>query len=471
MTKPRTVSAMASLAGGALALSTLLGAAARAEGPTAAASEPLTLSAAVSRALHAAPPVVAARAAEEAARAQLLEAEADRVPALNLTGSAFRHSDPMLTEPIHAFRPTLLPGFDRTIFLGDLQLTYALWDGGLRGARIAQRREQLASATAAAAGVEGEAGARVVAAYFTRLTLDEQLHAHDERKAALAVERARVQKLLDVGRAAQVDLLRVQAAQAAAEADRAAVASERERAGRDLARLLGEGPAAPAPGALAPAALAEPTPPARDAILDQALAASPDVLRSRRDLAAAEAVVRGARAARAPSLRAEGNVLGYGAGNGDSTAEWNAGVRVALPIWDRHVGARIAIAEAGRESAAAAVSLAENQVAGAIDRAWSDLVAAGARAESLGEAEARYAEVERVEALRLATGVGVEADYLRAEADLVAARAAAIEARNRVAAARAELARASGELSQDWIDKTYVVAPAPAAAAPEGGAR
>jgi outer membrane protein TolC len=263
----------------------------------------------------------------------------------------------------------------------------------------------------------------------------------------------------------------VQAAQAAAEADRAAVESERERAGRDLARLLGEGPAAPAPAALAPVTLAEPQPPTRDALLDRALATSPEVERTRRDLAAAEAVVKGARAARAPALRAEGNVLGYGAGNGDSTAEWNAGVRVALPIWDRHLDAKIAIAEAGRESAAAGVSLAENQVAGAIDRAWSELVSARARAESLGEAEARYAEVERVEALRLSTGVGVEADYLRAEADLLAARASAIDARNRVAAARAELARASGELSQDWIEKTYVVAPAPAAATPEGGTR
>ena len=92
-----------------------------------------------------------------------------------------------------------------------------------------------------------------------------------------------------------------------------------------------------------------------------------------------------------------------------------------------------------------------DEVAAALDRAWAELAAARAREGSLGEAEARYAEVLRIEKLRLSAGAGVEADYLRAEADLLGARANAAEARNRVAAARAELARVAGELSAEWV--------------------
>ncbi|HET9766497.1 MAG TPA: TolC family protein, partial [Thermoanaerobaculia bacterium] len=216
-----------------------------------------------------------------------------------------------------------------------------------------------------------------------------------------------------------------------------------------------------------PVRLAEPEPPPRVELLARALAHNGDVDRARRELEAAEAAVAAARAGRAPSLRAEGNLLGFAGGNGDSSGEWNAGVRVALPLWDRHVAARIALAEAGRDGAAASLRVVSDEVGAALDRAWAELAAARAREGSLGEAEARYAEVLRIERLRLSAGAGVEADYLRAEADLLSARANAAEARNRVAAARAELARVAGELSEEWVAKSFVVAAgAPTAASP-----
>ncbi len=133
-------------------------------------------------------------------------------------------------------------------------------------------------------------------------------------------------------------------------------------------------------------------------------------------------------------------------------------MRVAVPLWDRHVAARVALAEAGRDAAAASLRVVSDQVASDLDRAWADLAAARARAASLAEAEARYAEVLRIEKLRLSAGAGVETDYLRAEADLLAARANAAEARNRAAAARAELARIAGELTPEWVSRAFVAA-------------
>jgi outer membrane protein len=431
------------------------------------ATASLSIVEAIARALANAPPVAAARAAEAAARAQLAEATADLAPILGLMGSAFRHQKPALVTPIHGFTPGLLPSFDRTVLQGTLQLRYDLWDGGLRSGRIAERKARLEAAEAATAAAEGAAGSRAVAAYLALLTLDEQLAAHGERDAALAAERNRVEQLLAVGRAAPVDVLRVEAAQAAAAADRVGLAAARDRSGRDLQRLLGEDPRSGPLPPLAPATLGVAEPPPRDDLLARALAGSGEVERARRELRAAEAAVGAARAARAPALRAEGNVLAFAGGNGDEAAEWNAGLRVALPLWDRHVAARVALAEAGRSAAAAGVRLAEDAVGGALDAAWADLAAARARAGSLAEAEAKNAEVVRIERLRLGAGAGVEADYLRAEADLLASRAAAVEARHRVAAARAELARVTGELSAAWVESAF----APAARAGEGGDR
>ncbi len=416
---------------------------------------PLTLADAVARALDAAPPVAAARAAEASARARLADAEAELAPALALMGSATRYQKPTIVTPIHGFTPGLLPSFDRSVFQGDLQLRYDLWDGGGRGARIAQRQAELEAAQAGTSAVSSAAGSRAIAAYLMVRTLDEQLAAHDERLRALAAERDRVAKLLAVGRAAPVDQLRVRAAQASAEADRVAVAGERERAGRDLLRLLGEDPQETVLPPLAPAALREPQPPPRAELLAHALAGSADVERRQRELAAAEAAVRAARAGRAPALRLEGNVLGFAGGNGEREGEWNAGLQLALPLWDPHLAARVALAEAGRDAAAAAVRITEDDVGGALDRAWSDLATARARAASLAEAEARYEEVVRVERLRLTAGAGTEDDYLRAESDLLTARAAAVEARGRVATARAELARVSGELSAAWVAEAF----------------
>lgn len=435
------------------------------EGPAAVATSQapssLSLADAVARVLAAAPPVAAARAAEGAARAQLAEAVADLSPVLGLAGSAFRHQKPALVTPIHGFSPTLLPSFDRTVFQGTLQLRYDLWDGGLRSSRIAEREARLEAAQAATAAAEVTAGARAITAFLALLTLDEQLTAHGERDAALAAERSRVEQLLAVGRAAPVDVLRVQAAQASAAADRVAIVAGRERVGRDLQRLLGDDPQAATLPALLPATLATTEPPPRQALLARALAGSGEVERARRELAAAEAALDAARAARAPALRAEGNLLGFAGGNGDEAAEWNAGLRVAVPLWDRHLAARVALAEAARAGAAAGVRLAEDAVGSALDAAWAELAAATARAGSLAEAEAKNVEVVRIERLRLDAGAGVEADYLRAEADLLAARAAAVEARHRVGAARAELARVTGELSPAWVAAAFVPAERP----------
>jgi outer membrane protein TolC len=408
-----------------------------------------SLAALVERALAQAPLLRAAAAAEAAAGAELAEATASRLPAASATASAFRYQEPMVVTPIHGFAPGQIPAFDETLIQGALQLRYDLWDP-TRAPRILQRERQRAAAGLALAAERGQVAAHTVATFLRARAMAATLTAHREREQALAAERERVERLLAVGKVAAVDLRRVEAAVAAAAADRVGVAAALDVAVRELARLTALPLDDVAPERLAPTRLASPGGD-RDEQLAAILAASPQAELARQELAAAEAVVRTARAARLPVVRAEASYLGFAGGNLDGTAEWNAGLRLALPLRDRTLAARIARAEAGRAAAAARLAAVEDRVAGELDRALAALAAAEARAEAFAASRQAAGEVVRVERLRLDAGAGDEADYLRAEAELLFAGAAQIEAAQAADEARAELARLAGRLNPAWL--------------------
>jgi outer membrane protein TolC len=405
----------------------------------------------VTAALAHAPALEAARAGTSAAAAELREARAERAPAVSLAASAFRYQEPMVVTPIHGFAPGLVPDFDRTLLQGALQVRYELWDGGARAARVEQREAEVGAAEAAFASSEQTVAARTVGAYLRITSVAATLDAHRERQAAVEAERQRVERLLTEGKVAEVDLRRVEAALAAAEAQRVALAAALEVAERDLARLLGVAPESVAAARLAGVAARELPPVDREALLADLAERSPEMARARAELAAARAAVEAARAARLPSARLEGNYLGFGNGDLDATGEWNAGVRLALPLGDRRLPARVARAEAAAAAAAARLRLLEDALAAELDRALAARAETLARAAALEVAAARAAEVVRIERLRLDAGAGVEADYLEAEAELLELRAQRVDAAHAAVAAQAELARLAGALSAEWI--------------------
>lgn len=464
--RPLRSSASRALAGALALLAVGLAPALGDQTPPAAeprATPPLTLDEAIALALDTYPAVAAARARREAADHRLAETEASRLPWLRASGSAVQHQEPVPVTPIHGFGPGQFPEFDETVFQAALTVEYTVTDGGGRAARI-----RAGEAEAAAAGHSLDAAAQAVAArtaavYLRALALDRTLAAHDRRLTALAAERERTVRRLEAGRAAEVELRRLDAALAAAAADRVAVETERATARADLGRLTGEPPGAAAiERELAPVALVEPEPPPVAELLERARAASPEIARAAERLRAAEAAVMIAKSIRRPRLVASGNLLGFAGAGVPFDDEWNAGLQVAVPLWaggaERE---RIAAAEAERRAAAESLRLAELDAAGALDRAAAAARQARARAESLERAVAAQAEVVRIEALRLEAGAGVTADYLAAEADLLASEARLTEARQNEIAARVELARLTGELDSDWVATELTAAPPP----------
>lgn len=416
---------------------------------------PLTLPEAVARARETYPSLAAARAAVAASEAAVGQAASDRWPQVRAQANLTQFEEPMLVAPLHGFDITAAPAFDETLIRGDIAASWTLYDGGARGARIRGARADAAGAGYARGAVEQALIARVARVYLDVLASRGVLDAEDRRIGALEAERGRVQQLFDEGRAARVELLRVDAALADARAGRVATAAHLDLAERDLARLIGGRPDSVRADRLVPVGLAEPDSlEERGALVRRALAANPELEGARQNVAAAEAQRRVALAAWIPKIGLFGMYQGFSGGGDDMVTEWQAGLSVSYPLFTggerassvRAAGAR---AERSREE----LRLAELETAERVDRALNAALEARARFEAVAQAAEHQAEVVRIELLSLQAGAGTQTDYLRAEAELLRVRSVLVEAQHARIAARVELARVVGALTPRWLEE------------------
>jgi outer membrane protein TolC len=307
--------------------------------------------------------------------------------------------------------------------------------------------------------------ARVTFAYLQVLTARGILDAIERRTDALAAERGRIEQLLEQGQAAPVELLRVEAALAQAEAERVATTTRLDLAERDLARFVELAPEETRVTRLQPVRLAASARlEDRPALLERAVANSPELERARRALDAAEAGHRVTQASWIPNLALGGAYQMFSSDNafnddGNTTTEWNLGIALFYPLFtggNRSNAVSRANAEARR--AREELRLAELETRESVDRAVNAALETGALAEALSRAEQHQSEVVRIELLSLEAGAGTQTDYLRAEAELARARALLVEAQHAEIAAWVEVARVVGELTPEWLARTVEAA-------------
>jgi outer membrane protein len=366
----------------------------------------------------------------------------------------------MAVTPIHGFTPGVLPSFDETLIQGAATLSFNLFDGGARSARIRAARQAVGAAQASVAGSEQELIAAVVGTYAQALAQRETLAAHDERLLALVTEQSRAAQFLAAGRGAAVTVLRADAAVAEATAVRVSLAAALDLSVRNLARLIGSPPDSIAPDVLSPVDLRDSDLPSRAESHALALGASPAVERARRTVASARAGVGVAKGARWPALALVGRYIDRGSSQGDFTGEWDAGVQLSYPIFTGGaISNQVSEAEARLAGKSEELRLAELDAAERVDRAWSGVEETRARVASLVTAVAGFREVARVEKLRLDTGTGIQTDYLAAEADLLNARANLAGARYGLLTARVTFALATGQLSPAWLAANLEIEP------------
>ena len=426
----------------------------------------LTLTKAIELAQQSHPSVGIAVAGADAASAAVGQASSAWWPQLGTRANLTRFQKPMLVAPIHGFAPADLERieFANTLIQGDLSLGWTIFDG-VRVNRIRAARAGAAGAVAGQGAVQMGLTARVTYAYLQVLTARGVLDAIERRTAALAAERSRIEQLLEQGQAARVELLRVDAALAQAEAERVATATRLDLAERDLARLVGLLPEETRVTHLQPVRLAASARlEDRPVLLERAMANNQELEGARRAVEAAEATHRVAKGSWIPNLTLGGVYQLYSSDNafndeGNTTTEWNLGIALSYPLFtggNRSGAVSQANAEARR--AREELRLAELETREAVDRALNAALETGALVEALSRAEQHQSEVVRIEFLSLEAGAGTQTDYLRAEADLARARSLLVEAQHAEIAAWVEVARVVGELTPEWLAGTVEAA-------------
>jgi multidrug efflux system outer membrane protein len=302
--------------------------------------------------------------------------------------------------------------------------------------------------------------ARVAVAYLDVLTSRGVLDAIERRTNSLAAERRRVEQLLAEGQAAQVELLRVDAALAEAEAQRVATRTRLDLTERSLARLVDLTPAETRVDLLHPVRLVEGVAlDDRAALVQRALAGNPELEAVMQAVEVAEAERRVATAAWIPNLRLGGGYQLFSSdnaisGDGGTTAEWNLGLALSYPLFTGgNRSGEVSRASARVDRAKEELRLEELQIREDVDRALNAALETGALVDALDRAVEHQTEVVRIEQLSLEEGAGTQTDYLRAEADLARARSLLVEAQHTEIAAWVQLAVVVGELTPEWLNR------------------
>jgi adhesin transport system outer membrane protein len=418
----------------------------------------LTILGAVDAALATHPAVLETVAGIDAARAAEDQARAAWFPSLTVSGNWTRFAEPMVVAPLHGFDPMSPPDFDPSLVQGRAGLDYMIFDGGARGARIGAGAARVNSSSAQARQARQGVIRTTVEAYLDVVTSDAILASAERQIVAFRAERDRVGRFLAEGAAAQVELLRAEAALSRSEANRLAAEASRDAALRTLARLMGSSGEGADRRALSSVDARSRSQSREGASTN--VVGSPAVASARARADVSRANLRAARASLFPSIRLTSAYNQFGGADTDFTGEWQAGLAVRYPVFTGGATrGRIREREAEVRAADQAAARVQLELETAVDRLTATLDAAWARAESLGAAEAQFEEVARIEELALEEGAGVQRDFLAAQASLFDVRAELARARADIVRTLVRRAETTGVLDREWLTENLEVEP------------
>lgn len=336
--------------------------------------------------------------------------------------------------------------------IGELSLTWLLYDFGLRAANEENARQLLAAALATRDATLQAVFLAAVQAYYNTQASAAALAAAQlaEKAASRSLEAAEAR--YRAGSATPADRLLAQTAKSQATLQRIRGEGELRTARGTLAYALGFSAAQPL--SLAERAAVPPTA-QFTADVERLIA---DAQRRRPDLQAAQAQVRAAEAAVA-AARAQGRPsLSLAAGPqwqtlaGRETQGNSLGLTLTVPIFTGYENTwRIRQAEAQRELRQAQHARQSNQVALDVWKAWHGLQTATEAWQASGDLLASAEQSARVALGRYQAGVGTVLDLLTAQAAEASARQQRIQSELDWNVQRATLAQALGRLELGWF--------------------
>ena len=401
------------------------------------------------RALVGDPGVRAAEAQQRAADERLFQARAAFGPTANLT---VNHTDTRYTEA---------PALEVRPFRADqyvIQVTQPIWRGQSFPA-LQAAQAQADQATAALNQARAEALQRFVEACFEVFKARDVLNHAQALGEATTEQLALARRTFQVGRAAITDVREAEARLDSAQAQALAAAAELDLRQQVLAELTG----GPALGLLARGLAADtlPSVPAPSILewIAAAQADSPQLRQAELALLAAEAEVRKASLAHAPSADLSlsytksndtGTVTSIFPRRGESTA---VGVNLTIPLFaSGATQSKVREAMALRDKAESDVSLARRTLSLGVRQAFVATLSASAQAKALGAAERSQAVSLRANQRGYEIGLKVGAEVLDAQGKLFEARRDLSRARYDAWAAYFKLKALAGGLNVSDVD-------------------
>jgi cobalt-zinc-cadmium efflux system outer membrane protein len=296
------------------------------------------------------------------------------------------YPNPTISALFNELGDRLGPGGINTIPL----ISQEIVTGGKRDLSRAAAEREVDQATLTLAARRADLLAGIRSAYFELLALHRRVELLHELRTLTQESVAHTRRLVEAKQAAGLDViqLEVQAEQVRAEAE--AVEQELPAAFRRLAAIVGATDLNAAPLA---GSLDDPLP---DYDLDQlrayVMAVHPDVQSAQVGLERARLVWQRAQAEVIPNVTIQG---GYVRQNQNRSNDYELGVSVPVPVWNRNQG-NILAAQADVGSAAKEVQRVEVELTERVATAYREYAAARRRAERLADVRAKAEQAYRL---------------------------------------------------------------------------
>jgi len=314
------------------------------------------------------------------------------------------------------------PETEKNFFVGELDVTYLLWDGGRRSSRLASSRSAEAATTMRGRADVVSAEVEGLAAYLRALTLKAQRRVVEQRVASLQDHLREVRDLFEHGVVARNDLLATEVRLRSVEDQATAIDNGEAVAAESLNRLMGRDPAVhlELPAELPPP---PPLPDAIEILEKRALDANPQVQALRARLAAERSVVAARRGENYPSVVAEAS---HTYQQDRFLVYPNANILFLGLSWQAYDGgarrAEVRAAQIAVERTQSELDDLAHRLAVAIDQAHRDYLQALKEAGTARTNVAAAEENLRIEEDQYRAGLARTTDVLDAEAVLAESR-------------------------------------------------
>lgn len=410
------------------------------------AAETLPLWEAMNRALTANPAILSQQTEVRKQELEKQIAHSQHLPKIDLNAGYTHSAYPSMVTPIR--RQGVFPPLDRDVANVGMALTLPLYTGGKLTAGESLAEQQRESASQALRGAGQDLLFNVTAAYTKALHLRDLGEALARRIRMLEQEEKSISLKIEQGRAARLDLMRLQTQLSQARHDQLTIRQGEQNAHMLLAALLG------AKDKLPPLAELQqhdiPLPASLDEALEKARRQRPDILKLQAHTKAAAAKAGMARGDQLPQISLLGKVQETSGSDWQGYDDWQVGVQLSYPLFDGAIrNNRLQQANLERQQGQLLLDDGLNRLAYEVEEAFSGQAEARSRLRVSLQGEQEAEEALRIETLRYDNGESTITDLLAAEAALWSAQASRLQAGYDVTARQAQLLRAIGELSPD----------------------